>query len=68
MGWLFGKNSLVILLIIYGILWVWFEFYPDSHYIYTFVFYFVGCFVIGPLSTIFAHFYANFIQLKLIDT
>lgn len=27
----------------------------------------MGCFLIGPLTTIFAHFYVNFIQLNLID-
>lgn len=66
LSWIFGENSLKILLIIYAILRIWFYFYPDSHYIYTFVFYFVGCTVIGPISTIFAHFYANFIELGLI--
>ena len=64
---MFGKTSLIILLTIYLILWVWFKFHPDSHYVYTFVFYFVGCFIIGPTATIFAYSYANFIELGLMD-
>jgi hypothetical protein len=67
LSWIFGRNSLIILITVYIILWVWFSFFPYSHYLYTFVFYFVGCFVIGPISTIFAYFYANFIELNLID-
>jgi chromate transport protein ChrA len=67
LSWIFGKNSLVFLVTIYIILWIWFEINPQSQYVYTFVFYFVGCFVIGPISTIFAYFYANFFKLNLID-
>lgn len=66
-NWIFGRNSLVLLISIYCILWIWFEFFPSSHYIYTFVFYFVGCFIIGPVNTTFAYFYANFLELGLID-
>lgn len=60
-NWIFGKNSLVLLISIYAILWAWFYLFPDSQYIYTFVFYFVGCFIVGPINTIFAYFFANFL-------
>ena len=61
----FAKNSLILLLGLYCGLWVWFEIFPQSKYIYSFVFYFVGCFIIGPVNTIFAYFYANFLELDL---
>lgn len=60
---IFGRNSIIILVAIYCFLWIWFEIYPDSAYVYNFVFYFVGCFIIGPVNTIFAYFYANFLEL-----
>jgi hypothetical protein len=60
-NWIFGRNSLYILLGIYVAFWLFFSFYPQSPYLYTWADYFVGCFVIGPMNTIFPYFYANFL-------
>ena len=58
---MFGRQAIVILVSVYCVLWLWFKVSPDSIYIYSEVFYFVGCFIIGPVNTIFAYFYANFL-------
>lgn len=65
-GWVFGKVSVYSMIIIYIIFWVFFSYYPDSRFLYTWVNYFVGCVIIGPLNTIFAYFYANYLETGLI--
>jgi len=60
-SWLFGKTSIYLMIGIYIVFWFLFSMYPDSKYFYTWVDYFVGCFLIGPLNTMFAYFYANFL-------
>lgn len=63
LNWMFGRNSLIALISLYLVLWVWFRIFPSSAFVYTEVYYFVGCFIIGPVNTIFAYFYANFLEL-----
>ena len=47
---MFGRQAIVILVSVYCVLWLWFKVSPDSIYIYSEVFYFVGCFIIGPVT------------------
>lgn len=66
-NWFFGQNAIITLVGMYVVLWVLFTFMSDSLFIYTEVFYFVGCFIIGPINTIFVYFYGNFIELNLMS-
>jgi len=60
-SWLLGKNSLIMFISIYIFLWLYFSYFTTSHYVYIFIFYFCGTFIIGPAATIFAYLFANFL-------
>jgi len=54
-NFLLGKPSIVILVGIFCILWIFFSVYSDSNFEYIFSFYWTGCFIIGPIEVIFAY-------------
>jgi hypothetical protein len=60
-NFLLGKNSLIIFLSIYIFLWLFFSYFHDSKYVYIFIFYFCGTFIIGPSGVIFAYLFDDFL-------
>ncbi len=64
-GWMFGKVSIYLMIGIYVFFWVFFSYFSTSSYLYVWADYFVGLLVIGPMNTIFAYFYANFLEQGL---
>ena len=55
-NFLLGKPSIIILLSIFSILWIFFSINSGNSYEYIFSFYWIGCLIIGPIEVIFAYF------------
>lgn len=66
-NFILGKPSVYMLLSILLGLWVYFSIYTENQYDYLLGFYFVGCFIIGPIDTIFAYFLALILQQESIN-
>ena len=60
-GWLFGKWAFFILIGIYAALGIHFKLSSMSQNYYIYIFYFVGCFIFGPSTTLFPLLYPQLI-------
>ena len=65
-GWLLGKTSIYIFVVLFAILWLISSLNPTAWYSYSYIFYFCGSFVIGPATTVLAYIYAFVEELDLI--
>lgn len=65
-SWYFGKTSIYIFFILFVLLWLISNFYPNEWYSYSYIFYFCGSLVIGPATAFFAYMYAFFTEMSLI--
>ena len=61
-NFLLGKVSIFILISLFFILWIFFSVFSNSSYEYIFSFYWIGCFILGPIEVIFAYFISILVE------
>lgn len=66
-SWIFGKWAVIILVGIYVYLGLSYRVNAQPTFYFAYVFYFAGCFIFGPSSTIFALLYPAFISIDEIS-
>jgi chromate transporter len=62
-----GKVSLMALVGLFMVMWLYFSIYDDHPYIYVFGFYCVSCLIIGPIDVIFAYFLTILLPFSHLD-
>lgn len=66
-SWIFGKWAVIILVGLYAYLGLSFRINQKQSYYFAYTFYFVGCFVFGPSTTLFPLLYPAFLELEQME-